>query len=406
MNINAYDMTDHIVSDEMVRLAVDSCPSGMIMADSSGKIVLVNAEVECMFGYRREELLGESIDILVPPAARAMHGGHRAAFAQHPQARRMGAGRDLYGMRKDGTKIPVKIGLTPIHTGRGLFILSAVINITERKLAEARLRQLQRRTLERDYAEQKQQEAEAVARKMTVAYRRIEDGIQELEEFSYAAAHDLKAPLRVIDNTSKWLEEDLQEHLTGEMRENMTLLRGRVGRMEKLLDDLLEYSRIGRAGDSNHAEIVAGDVLMGDILALLSPPEGFSVKVGAGFSDIRVRSMPLQQILLNLVGNAIKHHHGGNGCIEVTVEDCGTHFAFAVKDDGPGIPARFHDQIFRIFKTLKPRDRQEGSGMGLAMVRKNIDVYGGTLRLDSVEGQGSTFRFTWPKDQRARGNDA
>jgi two-component system sensor kinase FixL len=404
MNINACDLTDHIVSDEIFRLTVESCPCGMIMTDRGGKIMLVNAEVERLFGYRREELVGEPIDILVPPAARTAHRGHQAAFAEHPQARRVGVGRDLYGMRKDGTRIPVEIGLTPIHTDRGLLILSSITNITERKLAQARLLQLQRRTLERDHAQQKQEEAETVARRMTVAYRRIESGNQELEDFAYAAAHDLKAPLRVIDNTSKWLEEDLQEHLTGEMRENMTLLRGRVGRMERLLDDLLEYSRIGQATDSDHAEIVAGDVLMDDILALLSPPEGFTVKVGAGFADIRVRSMPLQQILLNLVGNAIKHHDRCNGRIEATAEDCGTHFVFAVKDDGPGIPARFHDQIFKIFRTLKPRDRLEGSGMGLAMVRKNIEVYGGTLELESAEGQGSTFRFTWPKLQQARGD--
>jgi signal transduction histidine kinase len=239
--------------------------------------------------------------------------------------------------------------------------------------------------------------------KLTGAYQRIEAVNRELEDFAYAASHDLKAPLRVIDNASKWLEEDLQEHLTDETRENMNLLRGRVRRMEKLLDDLLEYSRIGRSVDERYAEIITGDVLTGNILALLSPPEGFTVNVSSGFAAIRVPRMPLQQILMNLISNAIKHHDKRNGRIDVTVEDCDTHHAFAVRDDGPGIPAQFHDLVFKMFQTLKPRDQVEGSGMGLAMVRKHIELVGGTLDLESSEGNGSTLRFTWPKQRQVNG---
>jgi len=209
----------------------------------------------------------------------------------------------------------------------------------------------------------------------------------------------LKAPLRVIDNASKWLEEDLQEHLTTETQENMNLLRGRVGRMEKLLDDLLEYSRIGRSVDQRFAEIINGKTLMDNILGLLAPPKGFTVKVIRSFADIDVPRMPLQQILMNLISNAIKHHDKTEGCIKVTVEDDGAMYTFAVEDDGPGISAQFHEQVFKMFQTLKPRDQVEGSGMGLAMVRKNVEVFGGTIKLESAEGKGSVFRFTWPKHQ-------
>jgi len=238
--------------------------------------------------------------------------------------------------------------------------------------------------------------------KVAAAYRRIEAANKELDEFAYIASHDLKAPLRVIDNASRWLEEDLQEQLTDETRDNMKLMRGRVARMEKLLDDLLQYSRIGRKTDERYAELVTGDELMNNILGLLAPPQAFTVKVSPGFHDIKIRRMPLQQILLNLVGNAIKHHDKKRGMIEVTVEDCGSFYAFAVKDDGPGIPQQFHDRLFKMFQTLKPRDQVEGSGMGLAMVRKYVDVYGGTLGLESAEGKGSTFRFTWPKQQEIK----
>jgi hypothetical protein len=178
----------------------------------------------------------------------------------------------------------------------------------------------------------------------------------------------------------------------------MTLMRSRVKRMDKLLDDLLQYARIGKATDNRFNETVNGQSLMDDVLALLYTSD-FTIRVDPAFASIQVFRMPLQQILMNLISNAIKHHHEKTGCIEVTVDDKGEYYAFAVKDDGPGIPAQFHDQIFKMFQTLRPRDQVEGSGMGLAMVRKNIEVFGGTLQLESVEGRGSTFSFTWPKQQ-------
>jgi signal transduction histidine kinase len=235
--------------------------------------------------------------------------------------------------------------------------------------------------------------------KVAIAYKRVEAINSELQEFAYAASHDLKAPLRVIDNASKWLEEDLQEHLNDETRENMKLMRGRIGRMEKLLDDLLEYSRIGRVRDERFSEIITGSALMENVLTLLSPKRQFTVDVSPSFADIHVARMPLQQILMNLVSNAIKHHDKPKGHIEVTATDVGTFYRFAVKDDGPGIAPEYHEQIFRMFQTLKPRDQVEGSGMGLAMVRKNIEIFGGKVHLQSAVGQGSTFSFTWPKQQ-------
>jgi signal transduction histidine kinase len=251
------------------------------------------------------------------------------------------------------------------------FFVGLVRDITERKLAE----------------EKSLQNLQALMRSN-----------QELDAFAYAASHDLKAPLRVIHNASKWIEEDLANHLTAETRENMDLLRSRVRRMDKLLDDLLEYSRIGGETDDRHAEAISGTALMENIQGLLSPPQGFTVNASATLAGIEVFRMPLQQILINLISNAIKHHDKKTGLVEVSVENLGEMLRFSVKDDGPGIPAQYHEQIFKMFETLKPKDQVEGSGMGLAMVRKYVDMAGGEFTIKSALGKGSTFSFTWPKN--------
>jgi PAS domain S-box-containing protein len=139
------DITERKLADERLRLVIEACPSGMIMTDADGTIVLVNGEAERMFGYEREELFGKSIDILVPAPVRAGHGKYRADLIERPESRRMGTGRDLHGVRKDGTQIPVEVGFNPIRTNDGLMILSAITDITERKLAEERFVELQSR---------------------------------------------------------------------------------------------------------------------------------------------------------------------------------------------------------------------------------------------------------------------
>ena len=183
----------------------------------------------------------------------------------------------------------------------------------------------------------------------------------------------------------------------------MALLRGRVQRMEKLLDDLLAYSRVGRASDSRFDEVVNGRTLVEDILLLLSPPANFTVRVLPGFEDVEVCRMPIQQVLYNLIGNAIKHHDKPAGLIEIGVEDVGEMYRFTVRDDGSGIPPGFHEQVFKMFQTLKPRDQVEGSGMGLAFVKKTVGYFGGEVSLASEEGAGAAFAFTWPKQQKAVG---
>jgi PAS domain S-box-containing protein len=383
------DISGRKRAEERFRQVVEFAPTAMVMIGKSGHIVLVNRQTEKLFGYTSSELLGQKIELLMPAAERSQHQGRIDHYFVSPAVldsseRAMGAGRELYGLRKDGSEFPVEIGLTPIHTDDGVVVLGAVVDITLRKQA----------------AEERHQFSQRLEQQVAQRTAQLEAVNKQLDDFAYAASHDLKAPLRVIDNASKWLEEDLAPHLNDETRENMRLLRGRVTRMEKLLNDLLQFSRIGR--ETGGTEIISARFVIDDVLAMLPRPDGFEVKVGPGFAAIRVARMPLQQILMNLIGNAIKHHDKTTGRIEVAAADLGSHYAFAVKDDGPGIPAQFHGKIFKMFQTLKPRDQVEGSGMGLAIVRKQIDLSGGSLSLQSSEGKGSTFHFTLPAPQRAQ----
>jgi signal transduction histidine kinase len=227
--------------------------------------------------------------------------------------------------------------------------------------------------------------------------RTIKQSNEELERYAYITAHDLKSPLRAIDNLSQWIEEDLGDVLTGKAGEHMGILRKRVRRMEKLLNDTLEYSRIGKQLQSMSNEIINGQILLEDAIAMAAPPPGFMIKSSDEFLGMKIGRTPLQQVFYNLINNSIKHHDKNTGTIEINVKEGPVYYIFSVSDDGPGIPAEYHEKVFEMFQTLKPRDQREGSGMGLAIVRKILTVCGGEIKLVSESGHGATFNFTWPK---------
>ena len=253
------------------------------------------------------------------------------------------------------------------------------MDISERKQAEQALQQFN-----------EQLEHQVKERTVELTKR-----LQELDQFAYVASHDLKSPLRAIDHLAQWISADAADLLPPASRDHLEKLRGRITRMEKLLDDLLAYSR----ADRYHYNIGKVDVnlLLDDIVRLVTPPQGFAVSVQMPLPVFVAHKVPLETVLRNLINNAIKHHDRTDGQVQVTVQDLGEFFEFSVSDDGPGIAPEFHERIFQIFQTLRPRDQVEGSGMGLAIVKKIVESRNGHITIASALGQGTTFRFTWPK---------
>ncbi len=225
--------------------------------------------------------------------------------------------------------------------------------------------------------------------------RRLELSNAELDQFAYIASHDLKAPLRGIANLALWIEEDLQDNLRDETREMLEMLRGRMQRLESLIDGLLEFSRVGRL--RGQSETVNVGTLVGDVIELLAPPPSATMVVKPGMPVMVTDRVGLQQVFMNLIGNAIKYGSGDGSRIEIGVDDAGAFYDFSVADNGPGIAPEYHEKIWGIFQTLAPRDEIEGTGIGLSIVKKVVERRGGRVRLDSGPGLGSTFSFLWPK---------
>lgn len=230
----------------------------------------------------------------------------------------------------------------------------------------------------------------------------LERSNRELDQFAYVTSHDLKAPLRGIANLAQWIEEDLGDRVTGESREHMRLLTGRVHRMEALIDGILTYSRAGRVRVP--PEPVDTGALVRECVDLLAAPPTVRVEVAPDLPTLVVERVPLQQVFLNLLGNAVKHGAAGRpaATVRVTWRDAADGMVeFRVADDGPGIAPEFHERIWGIFQTLQARDRVEGTGIGLSVVQKIVESRGGRVWLESAPGAGTTFGVALPRTPRA-----
>ena len=231
----------------------------------------------------------------------------------------------------------------------------------------------------------------------------LERLVKELDQFAYVASHDLRAPLRAIATLAHWIEEDAGDKLDDDGKEHLRLMVSRVARMEALVEGVLAYARAGRSPEAT-VDIAVGE-LVREVIDLLQPPEDVTVVVETPMPTLHGARVPLQQILMNLVSNAIKHGKRP-GHVRIGARREQDHWVFYVADNGPGIDRQYHERIFTLFQTLEARDRVESTGIGLAVVKKLVEQHGGRIWVESEVGAGATFSFTYGARVGAEGRAA
>jgi PAS domain S-box-containing protein len=359
---------------ELLASILDCLGEAVVVYDPEGRILLTNrAASRAMMGSSTPA--GSTLDERLP-----RNGFYSIDGARRLTREETALGRALQGEPSDDQELLVRSATQPDGTafsssGRPLVdeqgkLLGAVVtarDITVRRAVE--------------------KEKERLLRELTRSN-------EELAQFAHVASHDLRAPLRAIDSLAQWLEEDLRPHFTPETAEQMRLLQSRIRRMEALIGDLLAFARVGHS-DADVGPIDL-DALVRETIDLVAPPPTFRMVVDVAVHHLISAAVPLKRVLLNLLGNALKHHDRPEGEIKISVRDQGPFVELEVADDGPGIPPPFHHKVFEVFQTLKPRDTLEGSGMGLAFVKKIVEQAQGSVHLSS-SGRGATFRIAWPK---------
>ena len=353
---------------------LDATGEGICRVNQRGVIQFSNESAELMLGRSAEDLVGEKFNHYV------------VAYQDPSQTGIVTEALDIEEMQA------VSRVILASHDGRHF-----TVEISINSLLDVQGKEDGAVIVFRDISVQEQAE-----KKIEVQHRELESANQELErlnkdleQFAYIASHDLRAPLRAIKNLALWIEEDIGDALQGDTRQNMTLLQNRVDRLDRLLADLLAYSRAGRSGqayeDFNSLMIVQAVIDLHEIKT------GLTVKVSDELPVLHSIRAGFEIVIRNLIGNAIKHHDKDSGTIEISVVDEADTYIFSVKDDGPGILEENRERAFDLFVTLNSRDEVEGSGMGLSICRRAIDQMGGDIWIDSNYTSGACFKFSIPK---------
>jgi PAS domain S-box-containing protein len=367
-------------SRNLIEAIVTNIVDGVMVINPEGKIETFNHAAIEMFGYSPSEVIGWHWQKLLNQADDATQKLLFYAPDLLIEAKPNGQIWQAMGQRKNGEWFPIEVSMNSIAFDDDQ--IAIVRDITHRQQVAAKL---QAKTIQ----------LTALNDALQASNQSLLQSNRELDQFAYITSHDLKAPLRAIGSLSEWIEEDLDEHISAETRLQIHLLRGRVYRMQALLNSLLEYSRAGR----RQTAITTVDVghLLAEIIQMLAPPATFTINIVTPMPTIDARRQPLEHVFTHLIDNAIRHHPSKVGIVEVSVIDQGDRYEFAITDNGDGIEPQYQARIYTIFQTLKARDIQENVGAGLAIVKKIVTAEGGTIQLESVAGNGAIFRFTWLK---------
>jgi two-component system, sporulation sensor kinase E len=355
------DLTERKDAEAQFRLLVEASPSGMLMVDENGTILMVNRQIDQWFGYKRTELIGQSVEILVPQQLRSHHVGDRAEFIAHPELRAMGKGRDLYGVRKNGQEFPLEIGLNPIRTPDGMRVLASVVDITERKHIQKQLWKAER--------------------------------LAELGTLASGMAHEIGTPMNVILGRAEYL---LQHTADEGMKKGLATIITQIERITKLMNQLLVFVR---RKQPDRRAVDFGEIV-DDSLELFQERIAHSrimvdKTIESSLPPVCVDRDQLVQVLINLVMNSI-HAMPEGGRLRLSLDRENSHVRLGVSDTGHGIPEEIRSKVFDPFFTTK--DFGKGTGLGLTIVKGIVEEHGGTIAVDSTVGKGTTVWIRLPVD--------
>jgi PAS domain S-box-containing protein len=354
---------------------LEAAPDAIVVVNQAGEIVLLNLQAEKQFGYRRDELVGQQVKNIIPEgfAERLLADDLRSA--EDALAQQIGTGIELIGRRKDGSAFPIEIMLSPLESAEGILVTAAIRDISVRKAAEQHLLQ----TVEE-----------------------LNRSNEELGQFAYIASHDLQEPLRMVASYTQLLSRRYQGRLDTDADEFIAFAVDGATRMQRLIDDLLAYSRVGTKGQ-DLLETSSEDALRQALLNLRSAiGESGAVVTHDSLPTVLADEMQLVQLFQNLVGNAIKYQGPGVPLVHISAaRNGGKSWIFSVQDNGLGIDPLYFEKIFGVFQRLHGRDEFAGTGIGLAICKKIVERHGGNISVESQPGQGSTFRFALASGTRS-----
>ncbi len=391
--------------DEILASANDA----IISIDESHVITLFNRGAERIFGYSAADIIGQPLDRLIPERFVARHGNQVRDFSAAPEASRMMAQRgEIYGRRRDGSEFPAEASISKFRGPNGLVFTVILRDITERRAAELILRgahdELERRVRERTaeleernaQLQQEIQERRRAEKLLAEQARELARSNADLEQFASVASHDLQEPLRMVASYTQLLGKRYRNRLDGDADEFMGFIVDGALRMQRLINDLLTFSRVGSRGKGFQPVDLAASVAQVRInLRAAIDESGARISTGT-LPMVNADATQMEQLLQNLIGNAIKFRKGPAPCIHIDARREDAAWRITVQDDGIGIDARYAARIFVIFQRLHTAAEYPGTGIGLAICKKIVERHGGQIGVQSTPGEGTSFSFTLP----------